>query len=326
MPIRPSLLWLTCSLAAPMAVAAPRIASPQAEFDGGEMRIGQKLQHTFTIQNLGDEPLKILEVKPGCGCTTASPAKSELAPGESTTIAATLDLTGRRGMQIKPITVRSNDPAQGDFRLQLKVLSKDDFRLEPESIDLGALVAGVSTERQAVLHVLSEKLYTIREIVPSKKLGEASFVTSPDGKRHTITVRIPAQSATGTYYENFQIRTDNPDTPLLPLQVIGTVMAGLTIAPNPVLLPAVGEPVTRLVAVRGGSIKTFKVLEAKLDLPGVSVEVLPPTVFGQQIRLRNLPAGAAGADKELIIRTDAKGFEEIRVPLRVEAAPASAPS
>lgn len=310
-------LLFLLSLAAVSAAAAPKILSPEPEWNAGEARIGTKLQHAFTIKNEGDQPLKINEVKPGCGCTTANLAKSELLPGESTTIEAALDLAMRRGMQNKTIHVKTNDPATPDYVLMIKVFSKDDFKLQPEYIDLGPVTTGVEIQRTATLSITSEKAWKITEIASTKKLATATYAASADGKEYTITVTVPPQTAIGTFFDNLQIRTDNPDTQVLPLQVVGTVQAGLTVGPEILQLEPGAAAVSRTIVVRGGSIKTFQVLGATLDAPGVTVEVLPVTVFGQQIRLRNLVPSPDLDGKVLVIKTDAKGYEEIRVPVKV---------
>ena len=192
------------SLAALSAAAAPKILSPAPEWNAGEARIGTKLQHTFTIKNEGDQPLKINEVKPGCGCTTANLVKSELLPGESTTIEAALDLAMRRGLQNKTIHVKTNDPATPDYVLMIKVFSKDDFKLQPEYIDLGPVTTGIEIQRKATLTVTSEKPWKITEIASTKKLASATYVASADGKEYTITVTVPPQTAVGTFFEVYE--------------------------------------------------------------------------------------------------------------------------
>ena len=43
----------------------PRIAVEGREFDFREVKEGAVLEHTFKILNKGDEPLKIISVRPG---------------------------------------------------------------------------------------------------------------------------------------------------------------------------------------------------------------------------------------------------------------------
>jgi len=43
----------------------PRITVEGREFDFKDVKEGTVLEHTFTILNKGDEPLKIISVRPG---------------------------------------------------------------------------------------------------------------------------------------------------------------------------------------------------------------------------------------------------------------------
>lgn len=43
----------------------PRISVEGREFDFKEVKEGTVLKHTFKILNIGDEPLKIISVRPG---------------------------------------------------------------------------------------------------------------------------------------------------------------------------------------------------------------------------------------------------------------------
>ena len=43
----------------------PRISVEGREFDFKEVKEGTVLEHTFKVLNIGDEPLKIISVRPG---------------------------------------------------------------------------------------------------------------------------------------------------------------------------------------------------------------------------------------------------------------------
>jgi len=47
------------------AYQGPRLAIPEKEIDFGVVKRGKLLEATFTLHNVGTEPLKILRVKPG---------------------------------------------------------------------------------------------------------------------------------------------------------------------------------------------------------------------------------------------------------------------
>lgn len=91
---------------------APRAEFSSTEYNYGKIKAGEKVVHEFRLTNAGKKPLIIRKVKASCGCTAANPDKSELKPGESTTIKVTFDSTGRSGRDSKSVTVITNDPRQ----------------------------------------------------------------------------------------------------------------------------------------------------------------------------------------------------------------------
>ena len=96
---------------------APRAQFDRTEYDYGKIKAGEKVEYDFRLTNTGKKPLIIRKIKPSCGCTAAAPSKSELKPGESTTIHVTFDSTGRSGKDSKSITVITNDPRQPTINL-----------------------------------------------------------------------------------------------------------------------------------------------------------------------------------------------------------------
>lgn len=56
---------LACPPAYSQAVSGPRIFLPERHHDFKEVKEGAEIEHTFTVQNQGDEVLEIRRVNPG---------------------------------------------------------------------------------------------------------------------------------------------------------------------------------------------------------------------------------------------------------------------
>jgi hypothetical protein len=69
-----------------------------------------KVDAVFNYENKGDAPVHIKAVKPSCGCTTAALPKNDVAPGEKGSITATFNIGDRTGVQMKTVTVETDDP------------------------------------------------------------------------------------------------------------------------------------------------------------------------------------------------------------------------
>ncbi|MEI6122208.1 MAG: DUF1573 domain-containing protein [Bacteroidota bacterium] len=79
-----------------------------------------KVKCRFTFRNDGNDTLKILSVKPGCGCITSEWTKTGVLPKKTGYIDAEFDPTQRPGVFSKGITITSNDVAQSVVTLTIK--------------------------------------------------------------------------------------------------------------------------------------------------------------------------------------------------------------
>lgn len=98
------------------ALSAQEMANaPVAVFDGndfdfGDIKQGDKVEHTFMLKNTGKRELVIRKVTSSCGCTAVTPQKTVIAQNESVPLKVVFDSTGKMGRQNKSITVITNDP------------------------------------------------------------------------------------------------------------------------------------------------------------------------------------------------------------------------
>lgn len=73
--------------------------------DFGQVMEGDIVKHTFVLKNTGVGTLKILKTETSCGCTTATGAIREYAPGESGQMEVVVDTVGKKGMVVKTVTL-----------------------------------------------------------------------------------------------------------------------------------------------------------------------------------------------------------------------------
>lgn len=99
---------------------------PQIKFDSKDYDYGKIKEEAgpatgkFYFTNTGNDTLRILNVKPGCGCTTSNYTKGPIKPGKRGEIEATYDPKNRPGPFSKSITVTTNDSAQQTIQLVIK--------------------------------------------------------------------------------------------------------------------------------------------------------------------------------------------------------------
>jgi len=90
-----------------------------------------KVDAVFKYENKGDAPIHIKAVRPSCGCTTAALAKNEVAPGEKGEITATFNIGDRTGVQVKTVTVETDDPKGPQTVLTFKATIAQLLDLQP---------------------------------------------------------------------------------------------------------------------------------------------------------------------------------------------------
>ena len=100
--------------------AVPVIACESPVFNFSRVIDGTIINHTFEIKNEGDTLLRILKVKTGCGCSTAS-YDSEIPAGKTGKIDLKIDTNGYGGTIYEDeILLETNDPNTPVFKLKSK--------------------------------------------------------------------------------------------------------------------------------------------------------------------------------------------------------------
>jgi hypothetical protein len=125
-----------------MAQKKAVIKFDKIEHDFGTIKEeGGKVKCKFIFTNMGNDTLKIVSVKPSCGCTTAEWTKTPVLPKMTGYVAAEYDPKQRPGIFSKGIAVVTNDPAQQNINLILKgdVLPKAKSYLDVYPVVVGHL-------------------------------------------------------------------------------------------------------------------------------------------------------------------------------------------
>jgi len=116
---RAALIIGICLAFAVSGLASPTIEVDSPEYDFGSVLEGFAVEHTFVIQNVGDQTLEIESVHVSCGCTATTLATKTLAPNESVDLKVLVDTAGFSGLISKLVTIRSNDPDTPSYVLRI---------------------------------------------------------------------------------------------------------------------------------------------------------------------------------------------------------------
>ena len=194
-------LLLLCARAQePAAVVAPKIVCPEPNFDFGEKDNTGNVEHDYVLRNEGNLTLEILGVRAACGCTAAKPAENLVPPGGETTVHVNLDLRGRNGMQIKTITVQSNDPQTPLLNLQIRGTAVQGLRAQPTVLFFGRILPGDSRTRpfEVVSGRGPAKIVDARTDHPGVSVAARVAAPDADGSRHMFDVVLADSLPQGT--------------------------------------------------------------------------------------------------------------------------------
>lgn len=85
-----------------------KVAFDKEVHNFGEIKQGEIVSTTFTIKNVGENDLYIVEAHGSCGCTVPEVTKEAIAPGESAPIHVKFDSNGKSGEVTKSVMITCN--------------------------------------------------------------------------------------------------------------------------------------------------------------------------------------------------------------------------
>ncbi len=309
----------------------PRITCEEPSFDFGVVLDKQQVKHAFALKNDGDAELVIEKVTTSCGCTTASLARHNLAPGESVDIEATFSLRGRSGHQKKAISVRSNDPLSPLLSLQLSGDIRRSIEVNPVAIAFGRVEIGMGAEKTVSLSSISGTVFRVTGVVTSEvSFCDVRLDTVAEGSEYSIScaLRTNAVPNGGPFTGLIVVHTDNSLYPEIEIRVSGIRDHELVAIPSRLtfsqkaLNPA---PLIRHLLVRSGNRKPFEVLAVKTPLESIQAEIKQLPGNRSRVLISNMVASDELNGKQIEIDVRKWNGEEttLTVPIRVVGAPAS---
>lgn len=179
------------------------------------------LKHVVRITNTGNDTLKISDVHPSCGCTTAPIDKNVLLPGDTASVEVSVDVAHSSGQISKNLTISSNDSTRATINLALKANLVREITAIPEFFPVGhEAVAGKETATSVALKNTGS---TPVSVGPPRLDAAAEMIvrfemTSPTvlqpGDSTTLVVHVKTLKA-GVVSTDVIVPTDSPKMPTM---------------------------------------------------------------------------------------------------------------
>ena len=164
----------------------------------GSCRQGDQLEHTFVLESAGENPVKIRQASPTCGCTVTGvkvegaeglPVEYKLGdpiePGKKVFITGKLDTASKKNKTSVRINVYTNDPI-GLTQLALQADIEPFIRVTPPFINMGDIKEGESKTQ----HI---DIRTSRGEAVGLEIDKANPIPQPQGMDISLEAINPGE-------------------------------------------------------------------------------------------------------------------------------------
>jgi len=110
-----------------------RIAVSNTEYQFGDVCNGQRIEHTFSFRNEGDQTLELTKAVPSCGCVAVELRQQAVPPGEEGLLSCSLVAMENSSLHYT-IVLFSNSTCCSPTLFTLSLNHTNRFRLEPGHI------------------------------------------------------------------------------------------------------------------------------------------------------------------------------------------------
>ncbi len=309
------------------AQVGPKIQFAELAHDFGKIDAGTVARHEFVFTNAGNAALEILDVRPGCGCTTAGAWDKRVEPGKTGRIPLAFNSTGFGGTVAKSATVTCNDATRSNVFLQIKATIWRPIDITPQSAFFN-LSSDAPTNETRVVRIVSnlEAPLALADPVCTNHAFRAELKTVKPGKEFELAVTVHPP-ITGTFaHAPITLQTSATNTPVLTIPAYAYVRPAITVLPSQITLPAgpLAKAVRPSVTIQNTTTNALVVSNATINIEGVALD-LKETQPGRMFMVTlDVPAGLQlepAQRIEVSLQSNHPKFPVIKVPVVQQRAP-----
>jgi hypothetical protein len=310
------------------AQAGPKAIVIATVKDAGTFYKGDKITDEFLIRNDGDATLNINDVKPACGCTTASFDKA-IAPGKTGKIKVVVDLSSFNGPISKGITVYTNDASSPEIGLTIKakvisILSANpgyarynvvQGEIPPDGIQqLITSTEGSSFEITGFESDVAAVKATYHEASTRERLPDVL------GKQWVVKIILANDVQVGALSGYVHIKTNHAKQKTIDIPISGFVRPLLTATPNTIDYGEINanDHTYKSISVRVFSAQAISIVRMECTINGIEAKSNPIREGRDyQVGLTINPMIAKGNfNGKLIIYTNDNRVPKLEVPIK----------
>lgn len=222
----------------------PEIRFDKMVHDFGDVGPGTANICEFGFKNVGEALLKIIDVKPDCGCTLFTLEKKEYEPGESGTLKINYHATMQPGVVTRRVPVISNDKAKPEITLTLKatVVARVDY--QPKTLNL-LLKDEDKALPKVTLTSIDGKPFSVTSVKSTANAISADFDASVEATKFVLQLKVDKTQLQRVANGVVEISLTHPEAKAVSIPF--SALAQFTINPQVVILfdAEPGKPIIR---------------------------------------------------------------------------------
>jgi len=249
----------------------PRVESIDPVYEFGKVYRGEFIEHTFTIQNIGDAPLAIEGIQRDCGCTGATLSKESLAPGEEMEIEVKLNTSNlEEGDLEKSVRIQTNDPGESETILTLAGELLVTARMEPPSVKLEGIKPRESVEEQIVtITPVPGYDLEIKNLEIESDFITAKLLERDESGAYQVAVNLTTKTTKNVIAGTVKAFTNLDEEPVLRIPVRVVLDQPFVVVPGTIrfsgIKPEYEGKLTYKVVIRNKQEKPLRILDVKSE-------------------------------------------------------------
>jgi hypothetical protein len=274
--------------------------------DFGSVPRGAQLSHRFPVTNIYAVELQIVNIRASCGCATVVPGTKVLKSKQSSYIDVFMDARKFTGAKTIRVYITVGPEFTSTATLKVTANSRADVVFNPGQVSFGLVAKGQAAKQTIDVEYAGSLPWKVTEVVKSSvpfDITLSEMYRRPGQVGYRVTVTLKADAPAGPLHHQLQLRTNDKESPLLPILVEGTVQAALTVVPNVVSMGDLktNEVKTQRVVVRGS--KPFRITAIDGLGDGITIALPSRTATVHFLTIECQPTRAGSFSKQLTIRT-----------------------
>jgi hypothetical protein len=303
-----------------------RAQVPEFHYPFGISGVGQTIEHTFTVANVGNRPLMVeADDCKSCGAPEVTIAEEILAPGQSTAVAVKFTITAA-GNVLRAAKLRTDDPRAALVYLTLQGSVPHDVQVQPARLSVARDKNAVPPLRVTISGPVGMDVTgaTCERGLFDAQIG-APEVDANEKKTWQLELAFKPQNFVGPVEDQLTIHTTHAERPLITVPITGHVRGDLEVRPSQVFFGFVapGKPAEQKIVIASRSGAPFTGKSATLGGAGLRVSEPTRAEDGTWTLTVSLAADKPGViDTHLVLTTDVPGEETLEVPVYAHVSPA----